>query len=873
MAIEPNDIDTWRTADALFDQWLDVAEDARAAWLESRQLEPAIRLRLQQLIDAHGRPSTVLDPGTGDLSGLRLGPWTLESELGRGGMAVVYRAWRDDGIARQQAAVKVLTLGALGASGRERFQREAEIQSRLDHPHIVPLVDSGIAADGTCWLAMPLVQGARIDDWAQARGLDTRAVVELLRQVGEAVAHAHRNLVIHRDLKPSNVLVEADGHVRLLDFGIGRFADAGDPQTRTLWRALTPGYAAPEQYTDAPSSTLMDVYGLGALLMRLLTGQPPEVSPLGEATAQPKPSGLVRDPAHPQHRHLQALRTDLDRVLRKALAHDPAQRYGSVEALLADLRRWLGGRPVHAQPPSAGYRLRKFVSRHRWGVAAAAALALAIIGGLGATLWQAELARSEADKARMRAHRAETVRDFLGSTLVGARGSDGGDARVSDVVDAAAADARRKLIDKEPLAAADVLLLTGTVRYNLGDYERSHAELEEALALLGPHQDSSAGELARAHWELGRHAKRRGDIAASQAHHRRAVELNELWDAPPNERQRARISLGETLLHDDRAQAEALFRAVLADIKGSELEGTVRHINVLNGLSIAMSGPDRDQRQRLPIQEERLRLARTLYGPDDGGLAFTLADVTHTFRELGMLQRAEELAREAVQVADRARQQPLVLRGMTRCALGLVMQQRGRQDEALAAFQQAAELLRKSDDGNLAGARCMRGLARAAMAAGKHDAALAALDHADDLLARHGRQGQSEANEGCGLRASTQLRRGDGGAAGRSLDACTPRDAGTVPLAWSQARAEWLLAHGDHAAADTLLTELRGRHPPSHDHREWMRPWMLSALLAQRMQRPTALSSLATALAVHAEQPPMAACLAQPDEANCLAMP
>src|SRR5690606_24342489 len=162
-------LEEWRAADALVDQWLDQAEPDREAWLAAQDMPDAVRRRVQQLVRAHERTGNALDSAAGVLAGRSLGDWTLESELGRGGMAVVYLARREQGMASQRAAVKVLTLAALGAGGRERFQREAGILARLGHPNITRLIDSGVADDGTCWLAMPLVEGERIDQWCQAR--------------------------------------------------------------------------------------------------------------------------------------------------------------------------------------------------------------------------------------------------------------------------------------------------------------------------------------------------------------------------------------------------------------------------------------------------------------------------------------------------------------------------------------------------------------------------------------------------------------------------------------------------------------------------------------------------------------------------------
>ena len=259
-----------------------------------------------------------------------------------------------------------------------------KILARLNHPNITPLVDSGIAGDGTCWLAMPLVEGERIDRWCDAHAPDAHAIVRLYLQVCSAVAYAHRNLVIHRDIKPSNVLVDDAGHARLLDFGIGQFADAAGERTHTLWRALTPGYAAPEQLRGAPPGTAMDVYGLGALLHRLLTGRTPQSGAAdGQATA--RPSLLVREASDAYHRHYVPLKSDLDRVLLKALAEEPEQRYATADALADDLRRWLDGLPVLAQKPGLAYRARKFAARNRVGVVASVLLAISLAAGVTAT--------------------------------------------------------------------------------------------------------------------------------------------------------------------------------------------------------------------------------------------------------------------------------------------------------------------------------------------------------------------------------------------------------------------------------------------------------------------------------------------------------
>src|SRR5690606_8050313 len=183
------------------------------------------------------------------------------------------------------------------------------------------------------------------------------------------------------------------------------FADATGERTQTMWRAMTPGYAAPEQLRGEPASTAIDVYGLGALLHRLLTGRTPQSATAGAETT--RPSLLVREASGACHRHYVPLRNDLDRVLLKALAEEPEQRYPTAEALAGDLRRWLDGLPVLAQKPGLAYRARKFAARNRVGVVASVLLAISLAAGVTATLWQAGQARREADNARVQAQRAE----------------------------------------------------------------------------------------------------------------------------------------------------------------------------------------------------------------------------------------------------------------------------------------------------------------------------------------------------------------------------------------------------------------------------------------------------------------------------------
>lgn len=429
-ALGAEELEAWRAADAAFDQLLDVPAEQREAQLQALELSPTVEERVRALLHADagsGAPlDTALAPGSAvanPLRGRRFGRWTLTDEIGRGGMALVYRGECVTANSTRYAAVKLLTLTALGAGSMQRFQQEQAILARLNHPHIVPLFDTGIADDGTPWLAMALVDGVRIDRWCLEHHLDVRARMRLFLDVCRAVTYAHANLVIHRDLKPSNVLVDREGHVRLLDFGIARQSDLlADAPTVTEWRALSPHYAAPEQFTGAPAAIGMDIYGLGALLYHLLVGRPPRadnqsLQELPTAPSRAQPSDIKAN-ATLDARARGSLRGDLDAIVLKCLAPKPEQRYASVGALIDDVERWQNQRVVRARTPSAGYRFGRFLVRHRLGVAAATALLLTILIGAVAAFWQADIAARQAQRAELERQRAEQSLRFVESLLL-----------------------------------------------------------------------------------------------------------------------------------------------------------------------------------------------------------------------------------------------------------------------------------------------------------------------------------------------------------------------------------------------------------------------------------------------------------------------
>jgi eukaryotic-like serine/threonine-protein kinase len=377
----------------------------------------------------------VQEPG---LQGQVVGNYTLDSLLGQGGMGTVWLAHRSDGRYDAHVAVKLLNPALLGPGGIERFRREGQALGRLTHPNIARLIDAGVTQTGQPFLVIEYVAGESITKWCDSRRLDVRARVKLFLDVLAAVTHAHAKLILHRDLKPSNIMVTADGHVKLLDFGIAKLlddkADATPMSdlTRLGGYAFTPEYAAPEQVQGEEVASATDVYSLGALLYVLLTGQHPTVG-TGRTPLERMRAIVDTEPVRPSE-IARALRGDLDNIILKALKKSPAERYPTVEAFAEDLRRHLRYQPVNARPDSLAYRAGKFVVRNRLAVGAAAIVLLTILAAAAVSVWEAVEATRQRDRALSLLARNDAVIGFVKGMLTEVAPADQ-PVRVADLIE------------------------------------------------------------------------------------------------------------------------------------------------------------------------------------------------------------------------------------------------------------------------------------------------------------------------------------------------------------------------------------------------------------------------------------------------------
>lgn len=452
-----------------------------------------------------------------------IGVWTIKRRLGEGGMGSVFLVERTDGSYRQTAALKLTASRLLGDDAHSRFRAERQILANLTHPNIATLIDGGTHEGGMPFLVMEFIEGERIDEHCDAAGLGIEQRLRMFVKVCDAVDYAHRNLVVHRDLKPSNILVAANGEPKLLDFGIAKLLEESAiemtiMQTREEARAMTPQYASPEQVRGEKVTVGTDVYALGVLLYRLLSGRSPYGSSL-TTSREVENAILDQEPTRPSHslddvapdggspsaqeigeqRGLSAselrsrLRGDLDNIVLKCLQKEPDRRYASVRDLTRDIERYLRHEPISARGDDLAYRVRKFARRNARALMATTAVVLGAISIV--TFYTLQLAAAR-DRAELAAARSGQVSGFLtdifesadpasapGETVTATQLLEEGAARIDAVEDEA--------------VRAELLRVMGASYHSLGQFAQGEKLLETSLSILRKPDVAEPIDLAR----------------------------------------------------------------------------------------------------------------------------------------------------------------------------------------------------------------------------------------------------------------------------------------------------------------------------------------------------------------------------------------
>jgi len=478
----------WQQIEALFDAAWELPAHERSAWLRSRGEHTSIVDEVERLLAAVDASDDFLAPSRHDAamtpdtlsSGDTAGAWRIVRLLGRGGMGEVYEVERADGQYGQRAALK--RIARADAGDWARFWNERRIVALLDHPGIARMIDGGLLDDGQPYMVMEHVDGLPIHQWCEQRHASPRERIALVRQACEAVAHAHARLVVHRDIKPSNLMVDADGRVRLIDFGVASLSDQGDEGDGER-APLSLGYAAPEQLIGGNVGVAADIHGLAAVLYRLLSGHAPHAhgepptALLALRAAQARVPRLRDAAASNPIKADKRLLLDLDAVLAMAMARDPLHRYRSMDAFADDLGRALRGAPVAARDGEPRYRFWRFLHVHRWAATGATVTVLALAVGLGMALFQAREAGLQRDEALREKARLEAVQQAVFHMFRSAGEMQGSDATAGDVLDHAA----QRVVDsfaRDPTEGAPVLHTLGELYFLLNDYPAAEPLLQ-----------------------------------------------------------------------------------------------------------------------------------------------------------------------------------------------------------------------------------------------------------------------------------------------------------------------------------------------------------------------------------------------------------
>ena len=431
----------WQKIKVILEEVIEISPSLRAAYLEKACAgDEDLRVEIEELLSFEENAVDILEKdvlssvfeenSTKDLIEKQIGNYKILSELGKGGMGVVYYATRADGEFEQKVALKLIKRGMDSEAVLRRFINERQILASLEHPNIARLIDGGTTSDGIPFFVMEFVEGETITEYAEGKNLDLEERLDLFREVCDAVSFAHQNLVIHRDLKPSNILITKEGKVKLLDFGIAKLLKSEtENQTATQMHVFTPEYASPEQVRGEKLTTATDVYSLGVILYELLTETRPyqteskNISEIIKAVCETepiRPSSVVGSQwsvvsktnqnkgqnTNPKSQipSPRLLKGDLDNIILKALRKEPERRYSSVEQFAEDIRRHQMGLPVTASKDTWNYRAGKFIQRNKISAAAAALILISLLGGLFATLYQRNKAQRRFNDVRQLAN-------------------------------------------------------------------------------------------------------------------------------------------------------------------------------------------------------------------------------------------------------------------------------------------------------------------------------------------------------------------------------------------------------------------------------------------------------------------------------------
>ena len=680
----------WNKIQSLFEKAIELNPTERESFLKNEcSSDKELFVEVMSLLAADEKQHSIFSGSAADyvtiddakLDGKTFGNYRAIKQIGSGGMGSVYLAERADGVFEQKVALKVVKPVMNSQEIITRFEEERQILARLQHPNIARLLDGGISELGLPYFTMEYVEGKPITEYCDEKNLTIEQRLELFKKVCEAVLYAHQNLVIHRDIKPSNILVQEDGTVKLLDFGIAKVFEEDEDQkfvTRTGMRVMTPEYASPEQVKGQPVSTATDIYSLGLILYQLLTGCPPyevtstsalEMERIICLTEPQKPSVMItkifssstdsRQKPSPDFISTKRKTTisklkkmisgDLDNICLMAIRKEPERRYSSIAQFITDIDNHLNELPVSARKSTAGYRTKKFIQRHKVGVVVATIAVILI--ALVTVFYTIRLAE-ERDKAQMEAEKSKKVTEFLVGIF---QVSDPEQSKGESITARELLDNGVKRIESElsgqPEVQANMLGVTGNVYKSLGLYDNAQSLLKKAYSindsLLGsdsPEAVKSLNHLASLNFAMGEYE------SAIEKFNKALKKRETIYGKESLEAAESMNDLAMVLREQgDYKQSEKLLTSSLSireKLLSSESPEVAQSINNLGLLKEDMGEFEEAKR----LLEEALRIKEKFYSRVHPSVTETIGNLAFLLQQMGDYEKASRLFNESLEI-------------------------------------------------------------------------------------------------------------------------------------------------------------------------------------------------------------------------------
>ena len=759
----------WTILEAAFAEATSLEGDARASMLAKFAAEhPDLEQQLLDLLAADSADDSSLaepiassarelaEATTDPWDNRRIGAWTIRHRIADGGMGAVFLAERSDDEYQQTVALKIMTAQLLAKDAVTRFRAERQILASLSHPNIAKLIDGGSTDENLPYLVLEYVDGLPIDQYCDEQQLSIPERLRLFMKVCSAVDFAHRNLVVHRDLKPNNILVDTSGEPKLLDFGIAKLLESSSVQqtmavTREGMRAMTPEYASPEQVRGEPISVATDVYALGVLLYRLMTGQ----SPYGVSTAVPReyeaaildneprrPSTVVTSPdtaltvgasrATSPQRLQRRLAGDLDNIVLHALQKEPERRYATANSLATDIGRYLAHQPVLARGDNWPYKLRKFIVRN----ARSLAIALLVVASI-ATLsiyYTMELA-AERDRANLAAAQSNEVATFLTGLFESASPHESQGEAITAVELLEQGRERIEELDEQPQLQAELKRIMASSMTALGDVERSVSMLERVLALKEAAVPRDEYSISQTTHNLAEAYRQLGDLEKAEHYSRRTIDTATAVLGPDNSHVAYVMARLGVILQDAGRADEALDieqRALAIMVANGDGE-SANALDVRGNISNALARLGR-YREAEQILRETIALSEQTIGESHPNTIIRRTNLCLVLIRLGESDQAVSILDENIPRGIKVWGADYPHVAFMLSAKAAALKRLGRMQESLDAYLAALEITRaRSGEDSIAYVRGLRGTAGVLMDLARYDEAESMFD---DALAR-----------------------------------------------------------------------------------------------------------------------------------------